>query len=81
MKTLIYFSAPWCSTCEEFEPIVDEIASDIGIEITKVNVEDQPKKAAKHDINVIPCIIVLEEEKVIKKLVGKKNKEDITNFL
>ena len=81
MKTIIYFSASWCQTCEEFNPIVEEVAQDSGVEFFQVDVEEDPKAAEKHKINVIPCILILEEDKVFKKLVGKKKKEDLLELV
>lgn len=81
MKTLLYFGASWCQTCEELEPVVADIVLETGVNFFKYDVEEAPKIASKHDINVIPCIIILDEEKQIKKLVGKKSKEEILSFL
>lgn len=81
MKTIVYFSASWCQTCEEFNSVVEEVASDSGISLHQIDVGENPKAAEKHKINVIPCIVILEEDKVFKKIIGKKSKEDILEVL
>ena len=82
MKTLLYFGASWCHTCEELDPIIADIVLESGVKFFKYDVEEAPKIAEKYKINVIPCIIILDEEgNQIKKLIGKKSKEEILDSL
>lgn len=71
MKTILYFGADWCGSCKEIEPNIADHIIDTGHEFLKYKVEDVPKLTQKYEINVIPTLIVLEDEKV-EKVVGKK---------
>ena len=85
MKTLLYFSATWCQTCEELDPIVDDVVSETKkeeeTEILKCDVDESTKLADKHNISVVPTFVLLVDGKQVKKFVGKKSKEEILEEL
>ena len=60
MKTLLYFGASWCHTCEELEPIIADAVLETGVNFFKYDVEEAPKIADKHKINVTDNVDTLQ---------------------
>ncbi len=79
---MINFWAPWCGACKQLEPVLDEISSETGIKIKKVNIEqDDDHLAAKYAVLSLPTIIVLEAGKVVNCLQGSFSKQYILKQL
>lgn len=66
MKTLMYLGAEWCGPCKMIKPQLKQS----GLDITYVDVDQQPDIAAKYSIRSIPTILALEGDKMVAKLVG-----------
>lgn len=82
---LIDFWAEWCRPCKMFSPVLDEIADENAIWIGKINVDENPKSAFHYEINSIPTVLVFENGKQVKKIIGAKPKhamlEEIAEWL
>lgn len=64
--------AAWCGPCRYLSPILEEIAGDYSGKILfgKLNVDDNPKVAAKYDIMSIPTLLVFKDGKLVDRIVG-----------
>lgn len=79
---LLDFWAGWCGPCQMIGPIVDEIASERqDVKVGKVNVEEQPELAAKFQVMSIPTLLVIQDGKVINRVVGARPKNQILAML
>lgn len=79
---LLDFWAGWCGPCQMIGPIVDEIASERrDVKVGKVNVEEQPELAAKFQVMSIPTLVVIQDGKVINRVVGARPKNQILAML
>lgn len=72
MKELLYFTAPWCKSCANVKPLVDE-AKQKGIAVQEVNVEEHPEIAQEHDIMQLPTVIMIQDESVVSRKTGFSN--------
>jgi thioredoxin 1 len=76
------FWAPWCGPCRMMEPVLKELASEHDtISVGKLNVDENPAVATKHDILSIPTLLVFSEGQVVKKLVGAMPKKRLVDEL
>jgi thioredoxin 1 len=56
---VLYFSAPWCSPCKTFKPVVESASSDLGVHVNYVNVDYDASLPQKYSITSVPTIIIL----------------------
>ena len=72
---VVDFWAEWCGPCKMVAPILEEIAaSNEGIIIAKLNVDENPQTSASYGITSIPTLNVFQDGKVVKTIVGAKPK-------
>ena len=71
---LIDFWAPWCGPCKKLSPILDEISSERGLWVGKLNVDENPIKSAEYSITSIPYMVLFRSGKPVKKITGAKPK-------
>ena len=80
---LVDFWAEWCGPCKMIAPILEEIAGEQAgrVQIAKVNVDDNPDLAMRFDVMSIPTLIVFQDGKPAKRMVGAKGKGQLLQEL
>ena len=82
-KVLIDFYADWCGPCKMMAPVVEEIAEELAgkIKVGKVNVDENQDLAMQYGIMSIPTLVVIENGKAVKTLVGFRSKQELKEIL
>jgi len=79
---IVDFYADWCGPCKMMAPIMEEIAAeDNGIDIYKVNVDENPELAIEFAIMSIPTIISFKNAAFYKKAIGAQGKQSIMGLV
>ena len=80
---LVDFWAPWCAPCKMIAPILNEIAEEESDKVTiaKVNVDQNQQIAQKYNIRNIPTLIIFQDGKELKRIMGVKPKKFILKEL
>jgi thioredoxin 2 len=75
--------APWCGPCHMIAPVVDQLATELAgrIRVVKLNVDENPRTAARFDLRSIPTLLVLKDGREVDRLVGVQPKREIARRL
>ena len=73
---LVDFWAEWCGPCKMVAPVLDEIAGENKDKLTvaKLDIDRNPDAARRYQVMSIPTMIVFQNGKLVKQIVGAKPK-------
>ena len=80
-KVLVDFYADWCGPCKMLAMEIEKVASEIDIDIVKVNVDEEEDIARKYGVMSIPTLILFENGQELKKTIGFMSKDKIKEFI
>ena len=80
---LVDFWASWCRPCLMVAPMLDELAGkyDGRINFVKVDVDQNPKTAARYNVMSIPTILIFKDGQPVSHMVGLRPKEELRRSL
>ena len=84
---LVDFWAEWCGPCKMVAPVLDEIAGENKDKITiaKLDIDVNQKTAQAYQVMSIPTMIVFQNGKPVKQIVGARPKaallSDLADYL
>lgn len=76
LPVVVEFWAEWCPPCKVIAPTLEAIAEDQvpDVRVFQVNVDEQPKLAARYEVLSIPTILIFSEGAVAGRLVGARGR-------
>jgi thioredoxin 1 len=79
---LVDFWAPWCGPCQMMSPVIDELATELEDAVVgKINVDENPALAQKHNILSIPTFLIYKGGQVVDQFSGAMKKDDLKERL
>lgn len=65
----------WCQPCRTMSPILDEVEKETGVEIQKIDVDDNEEVVIAYGIRNIPTLIFIKNNQIVDKVSGTISKE------
>ncbi len=80
---LVDFWAEWCAPCRKIEPLLKEIAGEMGdrIEIVRLNIDDNPQTAMNYRVMSVPTLTIFRGGEPVQSVAGAKSKSDLVRFI
>ena len=83
LPVLLDMWAAWCGPCRIIAPTIAILASELAGKalVGKLDVDSNPRTAARFDARSIPTLLILKEGKEVDRLVGVQSREAILRRL
>lgn len=78
-RVLVDFFANWCGPCKMLSPILEKVSDEI--EIVKVDVDAYQDLAREYGVMSIPCLVLFEDGKEVKRTVGFLPEPKLREFI
>ena len=80
---LVDFWAEWCGPCKQIGPYLEEIAAEMGDQVTvaKLNIDDNPMTPSKFGVRGIPTLILFKNGEVAATKVGALPKSKLVEWI
>ena len=80
---LVDFYADWCGPCQMMAPVLKEVASEFGdqVSIIKVDVDKNQPIAQQFGVRSIPNLILFKNGQIKANRAGVMTKRDLTQMI
>jgi len=80
---LVDFWAEWCAPCRKVEPVLEEIANEMGdkVRIVKLNIDENPETARAYRVMSVPTLTVFKGGQPVQSVAGARPKGDLVRLI
>jgi thioredoxin 1 len=80
---VVDFWAEWCGPCRMIAPALEEIAGSLDgkVKFVKLNVDENPKTAAKYGIQSIPTLMIFKNGQMASRQIGALPKQKLEDWI
>jgi thioredoxin 1 len=80
---LVMFYAPWCTYCQAYLPVLEEIAEKFGdkLQVIKVNVDKNVAAALRYSIRATPSFMYFHKGQALWKKAGQLSRSELSDKL
>ena len=79
---LLDFYADWCGPCKRQLPVLLEAAKEAcDVKFCKVNIDHNQELCEKFDVEQVPTMLVMNGERVYRRIVGSRSLEELLECL
>ena len=70
--TIVDFWAPWCKPCKAIEPLLEGIASDRGVALVRLNIDEHLAVPGRYGVLSLPTVILFADGEPKATVVGAR---------
>lgn len=79
---IVDFYADWCGPCKMMAPAIESVTKETkGIELVKINVDDDAHYVSRMRVTSVPTIILIKDEQEIARSSGLMSKQKLLEFV
>ena len=78
---LVDFWADWCGPCLKIAPILEELSTETGLLVGKLNVDENLKKPVEYSVQSIPTMVLFKDGSPVHTIVGAMPKHRLLKEL
>ena len=80
---LVDFWAEWCGPCKMIAPALEEIAAELGDQVTvaKINIDENPDTPGRYGVRGIPTMLLFRNGEAVAQKVGAAPRSQIQQWL
>lgn len=81
-KIVIDCYASWCGPCRMLSPIIEELSNELkDIKFYKIDIDKNEEITKEYDIMSIPTLLIFNNNKLEKKVIGFRTKDELINII
>lgn len=80
MKSLLKFSATWCTPCQQLSSLLSTVELK-DIDLVEVDVDTDVETTAKYRVRGVPTLILVEGDIELARTTGSKTKVELEKFI
>ena len=80
---LVDFWAEWCAPCRKVDPLLDEIAKEMGdkVQIVQLNIDENPETTRAYRVMSVPTLTIFKGGEAVNSVTGAKPKSVLVKFI
>jgi thioredoxin 1 len=80
---LVDFWAEWCMPCKKVDPLLGEIAKEMGdkVQIVSVNIDENPETTRAYRVMSVPTLTMFKGGEPVNSVTGARPKSALVNFI
>ena len=76
---LVDMGADWCGPCKMMDPVLEEIAGEMGesLQVVKINIDQNQETPMKFNVMNIPTLLFFKDGKEVDRVIGAVPKKQL----